>query len=90
MDFRSRSFGRHAGGVVLVLGVVIAVDLLLAVLTSNAETFGSTLPGFSSVGATVSLLSLGVWLLTYVVAPALIFILGYRYGKSEELLAPEE
>lgn len=90
MEFRSRSFGIHAGGVVVVLGVVIAVDLLLAVLTSNPETLGSAIPGFSSIGATVSFLSLGVWMLTYVVAPALIFTLGYRYGNSEEPRGAEE
>lgn len=90
MDFRSRSFGKHAGGVVVVLAVLIAVDLILAVLTSNAESFGSTLPGFSSVGASVSFLSLGVWVLTYIVAPALIFTLGYRYGISQEDLTPDE
>lgn len=89
MDVRSRSFRRHAGGALAVLGLVIAVDLVLAVLLTNPGAVGWTLPGFSSVGATVSVLSLGVWVLTYVLAPALIFTLGYRYGKAETVNVPE-
>jgi hypothetical protein len=83
MNFPSRSFGRHAGGVVTVLAVLITVDLSLAVFTASPETIGWTLPGFGSVGATVSILSVGVWILTYVFAPALIFALGYWYGRSD-------
>lgn len=86
MEFRSRSFGLHAVGAVTVLALVIAVDLSLAVLTSNPDTFGWTLPGFGSIGATVSVLSGAVWILTYLVAPALIFGLGYRYGRSDHVL----
>lgn len=70
----------HVGGVLVIVGIAIALDLLLAVVTANPDAALPLLPELGSVGATVNLLSMLVWAMTFIAAPALIFAIGYRFG----------
>lgn len=80
MDYRSKSLQLHVGGVLAIVGIAIALDVLLAAITANPDAALPLLPELGSVGATVNLLSMLVWAMTYIVAPALIFVIGYRFG----------
>lgn len=80
MDYRSKSLQMHVGGVLVIVGIAIALDVLLTVVTANPDAAIPILTELGSVGATVNLLSMLVWAMTFIVAPGLIFAIGYRFG----------
>lgn len=82
MDYRSKSFQLHVGGVLAIVAIAIALDVLLALITTKPDAAVPLLPELGSVGATVNLLSMLVWAMTFIVAPGLIFAIGYRYGVA--------
>lgn len=72
----------HVGGVLAIVGIAIALDLLLAVVTANPDAALPLLPELGSIGATINLFSMLVWAMTFIVAPVLIFAIGYRFGVT--------
>ncbi len=92
MQYRSRSFVTHVGSVAAVLvGVLllhVAFDAVIAGVNSGG-TVPAWLSLFGTMGTTVTLYSQLLGIVTYLVAPALIFVIGYQYGRVQSTSASE-
>lgn len=86
MEHDARSLALHFACVAAVVAVPMVLGATLDAVVSGAM-MGSTafppwLPTFGTPGRTVLTYSLVVSALTYVLVPAAVFGLGYRYGRG--------
>ncbi|AUV84409.1 hypothetical protein C2R22_22985 (plasmid) [Salinigranum rubrum] len=96
MTLHSRSLWKHVGAALLVGVAVLLLNMMgseiLGVYANGAvagrEPF-SWLPRARTVGTTVVAYQLALSAITYLVAPAVIFGLGYRLGTREAGSASE-
>lgn len=82
----TRSLALHLGCAAAVVSVPILLGAALEVAFSGLSTGTGSLPAWlptvGTVGQTVAAYTLAVSVLTYLVVPAAVFALGYRYGRE--------